>query len=257
MDSPFSHFSWHFDFPEVAHVPVLKPFEWVGRGWQDLRASPIASLGQGALVTMLMVFAVQFAYGRPFLFAAMVSGFLLIGPLFAMCFYEISRALEAGETASFGGAFNAWSRNPRGTAIFGLILAGSVVLWERVSAMLFALLYGGGIPSMESFMEDVFLSGRYPNLVGAFLVVGAVFAVVMFSLSVVSLPMMMHRGCGVRAAVAASVKAVAANPLAALLWALVIVALTAVGFATSLFGMVLVMPLLGHASWHAYRDMVR
>lgn len=257
MDSPFSHFSRHFDFPEIAHVPALKAFEWVGRGWQDLRQSPMASLGHGFLVTMLMVFATELAYGRPFLFTAMASGFLLAGPLFALCFYEISRAHEAGEATGFGAAFYAWRRNTRSVALFGLILAIIVIAWERVSAILFALLYGGGMPAMETFMEDVFLSGRYPMLVAAFLLVGAVFALFVFCIAVVSLPMMMHRGTDVATAMATSVRAVAANPFATLLWAIVIVVLTAFGFATSLFGMVLVMPVLGHASWHAYRDMVR
>lgn len=150
MDSPFSHFSRHFDFPEIAHVPALKAFEWVGRGWQDLRQSPMASLGHGFLVTMLMVFATEFAYGRPFLFTAMASGFLLAGPLFALCFYEISRAHEAGEATGFGAAFYAWRRNTRSVALFGLILAIIVIAWERVSAILFALLYGGGMPAMET-----------------------------------------------------------------------------------------------------------
>lgn len=257
MDSPFSHFFPHAHLPEVAHVPALKAFDWLGRGWQDLRASPAASLGHGLLVTILMVFAAEFAYGRPFLFMAMVSGFVLLGPIFAMSFYEISRAHEAGEAASFGSAFDAWSRNPRATVLFGLILAVSVIAWERISAMLFAVLYGGGMPSMGTLMEDVFLSGRYPMLTAVILLVGAVFALLVFCIAVVTLPMIMHRNADVPTAMATSVRAVAVNPFASLLWAALIVMLMAAGFATSLFGMVLVMPLLGHATWHAYRDMVR
>lgn len=256
MDSPFSHFFTHAHLPEVVHVPAQKAFEWLGRGWQDMRASPAASFGHGLLVTMLMVFAAELAYGRPFLFAAMVSGFVLVGPILAMTFYEISRAHEVGETASFGGAFDAWNRNPRATALFGLILAVAIFAWERVSAMLFALLYGGGVPSMGAFMEDVFLSGRYPMLTAAILLVGTVFALLVFCIAVVTLPMIMHRNADVLTAMATSLRVVAVNPFACLLWAVLIVMLMAVGFATSLFGMLLVMPLLGHATWHAYRDMV-
>ncbi len=251
------HFFPHAHLPEINHVPSLKAFEWLGRGWQDLRKSPAASLGHGFLVTMLMVIAAELAYGRPFLFAAMVSGFLLVGPILAMTFYEISRAHEAGETASFGGAFDAWSHNPRATGLFGLILAIAVVAWERISAMLFSLIFGGAVPSMNLFMEDVFLSGRYPTLAAALVLVGFVFAALVFCIAVVTLPMIMHRDTDVLTAMATSVKAVAVNPAASLLWAALIVILMAVGFATSLFGMLVVMPLLGHATWHAYRDMVR
>lgn len=251
------HFLPHAHLPEINHVPGLKAFEWLGRGWQDLRMSPAASLGHGLLATMLMVVAAEFAYGRPYLFAAMVSGFVLIGPILAMGFYEISRAHEAGETASFGAAFNAWSHNPRATALFGLILAVGVLAWERICAMLFSLILGGSVPSMSAFMEDVFLSGRYPMLTAAILLVGAVFALLVFCVAVVTLPMIMHRDADVLTAMATSLKAVAANPFATLLWAALILALMTVGFVTSLFGMLVVMPLLGHATWHAYRDMVR
>jgi uncharacterized membrane protein len=255
MDIP--HFFPHVHLPEINHVPVPKAFEWLGRGWQDVRRSPVASLGHGFLVTMLMVVAAELAYGRPFLFAAMVSGFVLIGPILAMTFYEISRAHEAGEAASFGGAFDAWRHNPRGTAIFGAILALSVFTWERACAMLFPLIYGGTVPPMSAFMEDVFLSGHYPMLSAAIVLIGVVFASLVFSIAVVTLPMIMHREADVLTAMATSVRAVAVNPFTTLLWAVLIVILMAAGLATSLFGMLVVMPLLGHATWHAYRDMVR
>jgi uncharacterized membrane protein len=140
--------------------------------------------------------------------------------------------------------------------MFGVVLAIVAIGWERLSAILFALLYGGSAPDLGRFVADVFLAGDYPRLLTGYIVIGGILAALVFALAAVSLPMMVDRGTDVATAMMASVKAVVTNPVPLALWAATIVVLVAIGFATALIGMVFVMPLLGHASWHAYKELV-
>ena len=140
--------------------------------------------------------------------------------------------------------------------MFGLMLALLMLLWERFSAVAFALLSGGGAFSGSALLTEIILSGEHLPFVLTWLVMGGVLAALVFALAVVAVPMMLDRQTDVVTAMATSLRATLANPLPLLVWAAVIVTLTLLGFATLLFGLVVIMPILGHASWHAYRDLV-
>lgn len=129
--------------------------------------------------------------------------------------------------------------------------------WERLSAILFALLYPGNVSDLSNFFGEVFGSGEFTRFVATYLVVGGVLAAVVFALSALAVPMLMDRDTDTITAAMTSVRAVAVNPGAMAVWALLIVGLMAVGFATLMIGMIVLLPLLGHATWHAYRDLVR
>jgi uncharacterized membrane protein len=158
-------------------------------------------------------------------------------------------------TTNFRQSLQAWTRNGDAMAIFGLVLVLVVIAWERLSAILFALFYGGDLPRIESFVATVFLSGNYLAFVIAYVVAGALLAALVFAMSAISVPMLVDREVDVVTAITTSLKAVRRNPAAMTLWAALLVALVVVGFATLLLGMIVLLPWAAHATWHAYRDL--
>lgn len=257
MDNLFNNLERHFTLPEVAEVSLLRPADWLREGWEDLRNCPGVSLSYGLVIAGILAVILSLAVDRPYLFTASVTGFLLLGPVLAVGLYEISRRQRAGETPTLQDALTGWRRNGSSIGLFGIMLAVVALGWERLSAIMFALLYGGQVPDLERFMNEVFLSGDYPRLVATYVLAGGLLAALVFAFGAVSLPMMLDRDTDMATAMMASFKAVAANPAPMALWAALIVLLTAVGFATLLIGMVFIMPMLGHATWHAYKALIR
>ncbi|HUF20384.1 MAG TPA: DUF2189 domain-containing protein [Burkholderiales bacterium] len=242
--------------PPVRHVPTGQPLSWIARGWTDMLRAPAASLGYGFLITAAGWAVLGFSWNRAYLVTALVSGFFLFAPFLAMGVYDISRRLGRGERATFSETVDAWRPNAGSIALFGLALAFALLSWERVSAIIFALSHGDDAPMVENFFAQVFLSGEYVGFVVSYIVAGAVIAAVVFSISVVSIPMMLDRPVDPVTAIITSLRAVGGSKGAMLLWAVTIVVLTAIGFATALLGLIVIVPLLGHATWHAYKDLV-
>jgi uncharacterized membrane protein len=245
------------DGPTIRPLPTTQPLVWLRMGWQDLRSNALLSAGYG-VVFMLAGYELLFlAKPRPYLFTVTVSGFMLVAPLLAAGLYEISRRHGEGMTTNFRESVEGWARNSDAMAIFGLVLVLIVIAWERLSAILFALFYGGELPDVESFLATIFLSGNYVVFVTAYVVVGALLAALVFSISAISVPMLVDREIDVVTAITTSLKAVRQNPAAMMLWAALLVAMMALGFATLLVGMVVLLPWAAHASWHAYRDLTQ
>jgi uncharacterized membrane protein len=197
------------------------------------------------------------AWRSTYMVPALVGGFLLVAPFVAIVFYALSRQIEQGRPVDGAEAVFAWRRNAGSIALWGLALTLALILWERIAAILFALSYGGEVRNLETLLADVLLSGRYILLVLVYFAVGGFFALIVFAFGVVTAPMLLDRDVDVVTAALTSLRACLANPAAALVWAVLIAVLTAIGFATLMIGMVIIFPLLGHASWHAYRDLVQ
>lgn len=238
-------------------VGFWRPLHWLRSGWQDLMAHPAPSLAYGVLVTVAGWAIVTLAAPHAELFTTVVSGFVLVAPLIAAGIYELTRQREAGEKASFWGSVKSLRRNAGSIADFGIVLLLAGLLWERVAAVMFALSYGGEMGTVADFVRDVFLSGEYLGVVITWAVTGGLLASVIFAVTVVGMPMVIDRDADVVTAMLTSIRTVFANLPAMLFWAALIVSLTAVGMLLALAGLILVMPLLGHASWCAYKDLVR
>ena len=247
----------HFDLPKIRSVSVGRPFTWLALGLRDLRANPVESLAYGTVIAIAGWLIWAYTKDRPQAFTSSVTGFFLIAPLLAAGLYEISRRQERGMHTSFGESLQAWRTSGGALAQFGLAMVLWAIFWERLSAILFALSYQGEAPDIRSFYRDVFLSGSYPEVVLAYLGVGAVFAGIIFVVSAIAIPMLLDRNGDIYTAMATSFLAVIRNIPAMLLWAGLIVVLTAIGFVTLLFGMIVIFPILGHATWHAYRDLTQ
>lgn len=242
--------------PAVRSIGVLRPLSWLARGIGDLWHAPGASLFYG-LCTFAAGIAVLLAVVRlPYLFAAAISGFLLVAPIIATGLYDLSRRRERGEPARLAASMRAWRRNPSGLVGFALfsLLAGTA--WQVISVVIIALLYRGNAVLPVDVAREILLDPQYLNLFMLYVGVGGLLAAVVFALSVVSVPMLLDRRCDLLEAMKASLAAVAANPLPLAFWAALLMALTLLGFATGLAGFIVLMPVLGHASWHAYRDLI-
>jgi uncharacterized membrane protein len=257
MDNLFADIERHFRLPEVVEVPLLQPLEWVGAGWRDLRRMPGLSLSYGLAVAALMALVLSLGGERPYLFTASVSGFLLVGPVLAVGLYEISRRHGAGQPVTLHNALTGWRHNSSSIGLFAVMLALVAIGWERLSAIMFAMLYGGIVPDFSRFMQEVFISGDYPRLLAVYVMAGAALAAFVFAVSAVALPMMVDRDTDMPTAMMASLKACATNPAPMALWAALIVFFTMIGMLTFMAGMIVVMPLLGHATWHAYKGLIK
>lgn len=243
--------------PRIALVPVDRPWSWLAAGWKDFTRSPMVSLAYGAGFVALS-YALTFGLwqlGLFYLFLPLVGGFFIVAPLLAVGLYEVSRRHMSGEPVDLRVVLTAW-RAPRQIALLGMVLLLIHLVWVRVALLLFALFFSGRNPGMGDLVQTIFLSPvSLPFLVTGTLI-GAAFATLAFAVSVVSIPMLLDRDVNVITAVATSMTAARANYRAMALWAALIVGFTVCGIVTFFFGLAVVLPLIAHASWHAYRDVV-
>ena len=243
-------------FPIVrSGLPLSAPFDWLRRGADDLKAGGFASLFYGlcfAVGGLLLFLAFRHAVQ---LVTAITAGFMLLGPFLALGLYELSRRRETGEPLSLTATLAVWKRNIGCFGIYSLILIVIYLIWARASLVMFALFYQGGMPTLGGFMTQIL---KFDNLefLLAYLAVGGVFAVFVFAFSVVSIPMLLERNEDTVTAMLASVLALARNLPMMLIWAALVVLLTAIGIATAFLGLIVTMPLVGHATWHAYRALI-
>lgn len=242
-------------FASVRTVPVTAPFRWLALGWRDFTRTPAASLFHGVLVVLggLAILAVTARVW--YLLPGAFSGFLLVGPILATGLYELSRRLERGERATLQDAAAAWRRGTRPLVWLGLILVLAGTLWVLVSAVLFALFVKAPIIGIESVLRHVILS-EGSNLFPVWITLGGIGAALVFAVTVVSAPLLLDRDVDMLSAIVTSVRAVGQNPLAMALWATIIMIATGLSLATLMLGFVIAIPVIGHATWHAYRDVV-
>ena len=242
-------------FAAIAQVSAGAPFTWLARGFADLRAAPAASLFYG-LAFAAMGWLIVFFYGHAYsLTVALIGGFMLLGPGLAMGLYGLSRQREAGTVPRLGPSLTVWRRNLSNLGIFALVTGVVFLVWARASLVVFAVFYSSGLPSAADFFRELL---AFDNLefVIAYMVIGSAFASLIFGVSVVAVPLMLDRDQDAISAMLLSLAVVAKNPLPMLLWAALIVTLAGIGFATAFLGLIFTIPLLGHATWHAYRALV-
>lgn len=240
----------------VRRVPDDRPWYWLILGWRDITRAPMVSLAYGAgLVgfSYLLMFGLS-RFDMLYLFLPMAGGFFLIAPLAAVGLYETSRRLSSGLPVDLLTALTDW-RRPMQVALFGLVLLLLHFAWVRVALLWFALYFNGVTPPLDALPFHLLEPANLPFLVVGGLL-GGVFALLAFAISAVSLPMLLDRDVDPITAIVTSVLAVRRNPKAMLLWAGLIVMFTAVGIATFFVGLGLLFPLVAHATWHAYKDLV-
>jgi uncharacterized membrane protein len=240
----------------VKHIGILQPFHWLELGWNDMMHNPLPGLSQGLILAALGWLVILLCSSRIELLALSVSGFLLVGPIFGAGFYALSRLRARGEKADFDSALDEALKNTGSLARLGVILAIIVVVWGLVSSLLFEQAFGSQLPEVRVSFYRTIVDCPHTGFAVTYIATGAILATLAFVLSAISAPMIFDRGGSTRHAVMTSIKAVALNPLPMAVWAALIAALTMIGFATFMAGLVITLPLIGHATWHAYRDLL-
>lgn len=239
------------ELPFVApcrELPLDAPLSWLRHGWQDFRHAPMPSLVLGMLLLALsyIIAWATWSYGTLALYLGLGSGFVFIGPVLAVGFYSISRRLEAGQAASLGICLRHGWKSLRDLLVLGVVILIVLLVWARAASMVHIF-----FPSVESDDWQTLI----PFLaVGS--IVGALFAAIVFTVSAFSLPMLVDRKADSITAVITSVNAVLRNKKPMIIWASIIVACVIAGFATALFAFAVLLPIIGHATWHAYRGTI-
>lgn len=248
---------------EVHVVAPDRPFAWLVLGWRDLLRAPAPGLLHGLVFLCAALGILWVGWGRGDLLAGAFSGFLLIAPALCTGMYETSRRLARGERPSVADVLSAWGRGGPSMIGLGLLLAGLGTFWVAASALIVLVAMqvslstgaaSGSLGSVSVFLNGFVLSpDHWPFLL--WLLAGGILAAVVFAVGVVSMPLILDRRIGLRAAMLTSVRVVGRNPVTMALWALIVMVLTAVAIVTG--GLLIVfVPLLGHATWHAYSETV-
>jgi uncharacterized membrane protein len=242
----------------VRRVGVDGPWAWLTAGWRDLSRAPLVSLSYGAafvLVSFLLTLGL-WILGLFYLVLPLAAGFMLVGPVVAVGLYEVSRRLEQGQPVTLADTLAAWHKHRGPIATMGLVLMLVLLAWIYLAFLIFALFFGPAPPSWEHLVTTVMFSiDGIPFLIVGIAVGGALAAFV-FAMTAVAIPALLDRDIGVLSAILTSFAAVLRNWRVMIGWGALIVVFTAAGIVTFYFGLAVTLPLVGHASWHAYRDLV-
>jgi uncharacterized membrane protein len=240
--------------PDLKPLHWRDPLRWLALGWQDFTNAPVIGLFYG-LCFMGMGWALLTVFQHaPAYTLALSGGFLLLGPLLCLGLYRVSQRLEAGEQPGFLDSLMAWRQRMGALAIFGFVLLLLELLWGRATLVIFAVSFDGMPDFRGSLMSLLHLD--HIGFIVAWAAVGAVFATLIYAVSAVAIPMILHRSTDAITAGLTSLRLVFTQPGVMFGWAFLIAALVFLAMLPGFSGLLVVGPVLGHASWHAYRAAV-
>ena len=252
--------------PQVRTVGLMQPMTWLVLAWRDMARSGWISFAHGLAITAFGGAILAVAHHRFWLLAGALSGCLVVAPVLATSLYALSRALEQRQEANLGvvlktwlnwqnSHLNKWGNDYWCMVQFGALLALAATGWVITSAAFITLLAPVPVETPMDFMRHVVLANN-GWLFELWLALGSLLAAPIFASSVIAMPLLLDRRASLRVAVLTSWQVVVANPLPMAFWAALILGFTLLGLGSLLLGLIFVMPMLGHASWHAYRDLV-
>lgn len=242
---------------DIVNTRFRDPFRWLLLGWRDLMAAKGIGIFYGACFWAMALLLGAVFRGKPEFVMSIASGCLLVGPFLAMGLYEVSRRREMGLAPTLAGSLSCWDSHLGSMGMLVLVLVVLELLWGRASLVVFAVFFNTGMPSTTGVLEAVFNPKNWQFLV-AYLIVGSVFAGLVFAVAVVSIPMILDRDTDAISAGITSLQVVFGNLPVMLLWGALLTGLIALALMAPWgAGLLVVGPWLGHASWHAYRGCVR
>lgn len=253
------------NLPGVLPIDGKQPLFWLYLGLKDICHSPWLSLAHGLVIAICGGLITWLAHDRFWLLASAVSGFLVVAPVLATSLYAMSRAIERNETVNLQLLFKTWTQwqtlqNNEPVSYwclvrFGLLLGLAGTGWVLTSSALITLLAPMPIHTPMDFIRHVVLNSD-SYLFELWLMLGGLMAAPVFASSVVAMPLLLDRQMNTLQAVLTSWKVVLTHPIPMALWAFLIMGLSMMGILSLFIGLVVIVPMLGHASWHAYRDLV-
>lgn len=251
--------------PPIQKIEFDQPLKWLVMGWKDIARHPFWSLLHGAVMSVAGWLIMLLAHDRFWLLVGAVSGFLVIAPVLATSLYAMSRADERNDKVDAALLIQTWvhwqlhaRRDPAGywsLIQFGLLLALAATGWVVTSSAWITLAANQPIQTPLDFIHHVVLAPQ-GHVFEIWLLLGGLMAAPIFASSVVSMPLLLDKRVSVWQAVMTSWKAVLAHPIILAFWAFLIMGFAALGCMSLFLGLVFVIPMLGHASWHAYKDLI-
>jgi len=243
----------------IRRVAFDAPYHWLAAGWRDLWRAPGVSLTYGAIFAVVgALLALGLTQtGLQSLVLVLAAGFALVGPMLAAGLYETSCRLEKGDPVSFASTLRSGFLESGQLPYMGLFLALIYLAWVETALLLFMLFFGAEpMPPLRTFLSNLLLTDRGLGLLIVGSGVGAVLAATVFAISVVSVPLLMVKRIDVVTASLTSISACRENVSAMVLWAALIAAALLFGLGTLFAGLIIMFPLIGHATWHAFREVV-
>lgn len=244
----------------IHRIEIADLGEVLAKGFTDLGANrtDVAFIGVIYPIAGLVLWRFAFGYDLLPLLFPLISGFTLIGPIAAIGLYELSRRREQGLEVRWVHAFDVFRAPAFGTIlVLGLVLLGIFLLWIAAAYVIYLATLGPEPPaSMGAFLTDVFTTGAGWAMIIVGNLVGCLFAIAALTVSVVSFPLLLDRNVRLDTAILTSVRAVKANPVPMAVWGLIVAGGLLLGALPALLGLIIVMPVLGHATWHLYRKVV-
>ena len=248
-----------FKIPSIASISMEQPWSWLAAGYRDMWQAPSVSLTYGAIFSIAAI-ALTWGltiFGMQAMVLSLAGGFLLLGPMLAIGLYETSRRVESGEQVSLGTALSAYANAKGQLAFMGVILLVLYLAWVELALILFMLFMGPiDFPPVEQFIPTLLFTPNGLSLLVVGSIVGGILAATAYAISVVSIPLMLVEEVDAITAVLTSIKACLKNWQALALWAILIAACIALGIVTLGIGLIFAFPLIGHASWHAFKDII-
>jgi uncharacterized membrane protein len=242
-----------FDIP-LNPLRFADPLRWIAAGWRDLRRCPAIGLFYGGCFVAMGWALLKLYEHAPAYVLALSAGFLLMGPFLCLGLYRASQRLEEGRQPDLGDSLLAWDARTGQLAIFGFVLLVLEMLWGRAALVVFAVSFDG-MPNFQGSLRAL-LDPDNLGFIAAWLAVGAIFAGLIFAVSVVSMPMILHRQTDAISAGLTSLRLVLTQTGVMLWWALLIVVVVGLAMLPWFLGLLVAGPVIGHASWHAYRAAV-
>ena len=238
----------------LRRLSFADPLRWLALGWRDfIRCPGIGLFYGGCFMAMGWLLMLVFEHAPAYVLA-LSAGFLLTGPFFCLGLYQASRHLERGERPDLGDSLLAWGPRAGTLGIFGFVLLVLEMLWGRASLIVFAVSFDG-MPDFKGSLLAL-LDPENIGFIVAYLAVGALFAGLIFAISVVSMPMILDRSVDAVTAALTSLRLCLTQPGVMLLWGALITLLVVLAMLPGFLGLLVVGPVVGHASWHAYRSAV-
>jgi len=242
------------DAPPVNELPPSAIVNWLRRGWQDAKRAGVASFMHGLLVTLACLIIAVFTYGNWHLAVAAFSALLLVGPILATGLYALSRRLDEGSTVGFADVIAVWRHGGTSLIRFGLLLVGLAVAWVLFSVIMFELFVNIDIHTPLDFLRYVVNQGDL--LFAMWMLLGALGSSLVFAGTVITVPLLMDRDIPLSNALVISIHTVGRNPVTLACWAMTLILLTGLSLLSATLGFILLYPVMGHASWRLYRDLV-
>lgn len=265
MANSIHHHAIHDHYTEKGEHIVSKSVSvkniggWLKKGWIDMAHAPAASLFYGAIMALSVVLVYTAFQGQPIAMFKVATFFVMLTPFLATGLYAISQQMQQGESPNLANSMFAWRHNKTEFALYALALGVIIAIWARIVPLIAAIVKSNSLLIVDTDAGVMGFLGSEAGMtfMSYFLVTGAMVAAVVFAVSAVTIPLLLRdRNIGVVQAMILSFKVVMENKSVMALWALIIGSLVTIGIVSFGLAMLIVMPLLGYASWHAFNDLI-